>query len=343
MIAYKRDKGLPLTRKKKFVSFRELSHLKSLQAFEATARHSSFVGAAAELGVTPAAVGQMVRSLETWLGSPLFHRQKHGRDRLVPIDSARAALLDLSEGLNRLEAGLEKLRAGQGRTLITISASQAIVAKWLLPELEDFTSQHPKIEVRLDVTDRLADLSRGEADLGVRCGAGAWAGLTAVRLMDEAFIAVASPDLPRLPNESDLKWLERQTLIYDSTPQGAGVFPNWDDWANVARISLPPTQSKLSINASAAVLQATIKGHGIALARRALAAQDLAAGRLRLVFPDVVLSIPWGYYAVTTPRALNRPAVAAFRDWLVNHWQAKPQPPSLTVPTSTPPAPRPGQ
>jgi len=303
------------------VAFRELSRLKSLQAFEATARHGSFVGAAMELGVTPAAVGQMVRGLETWLGSPLFHRQKQGRDRLVPVDSARAALLDLSEGLNRLEAGLEKLRAGQGRTVITVSASQAIVAKWLLPELDDFTARHAKVEVRLDVTDRLADLTRGEADIGVRCGAGTWAGLTAVRLMDEAFIAVASPDLPAPPGASDPAWFAQQTLIYDATPQGAGVFPTWEDWARVARIGLSPTQSKLSINASAAVLQAAIKGHGIALARRALAAQDIAAGRLRPLFPDVVLAIPWGYYAVTTPRALNRPAVAAFRNWLINHWR----------------------
>ena len=309
-------------RKKIFVPFRELSRLKSLQAFEATARHGSFVGAASELGVTPAAVGQMVRGLETWLGSPLFHRQKQGRDRLVPIDNARAALLDLTEGLNRLEAGLEKLRAGQGRARITVSASQAIVAKWLLPELDNFTGQHPHVEVRLDVTDRLADLSRGEADIGVRCGAGVWGGLTAVRLMDEAFIAVASPDLLPPSDEPDLVWLARQTLIYDSTPQGAGVFPNWENWAHVAGLSLPSGQSKLSINASAAVLQAAIRGHGVALARRALAAQDIAAGRLRPLFPSVVLAISWGYYAVTTPRALNRPAVAAFRNWLVDHWQA---------------------
>jgi len=306
------------------VIFRNLTRLKSLQAFEATARHGSFVGAAAELGVTPAAVGQMVRALETWLGSPLFHRHQHGRDRLVPIDTARAALLDLAEGLNRLEAGLDKLRAGQRRTLITVSASQAIVAKWLLPELDDFTSRHPTLEVRLDVTDRLADLTRGEADVGVRCGAGQWSGLTAVRLMDEAFIAVASPALTPAPGETETAWFARQTLIHDSTPQGLEIFPTWEAWARAAGVTLSPAHPKLSINASASVLQAAIKGHGVALARRALAAQDIAAGRLRVLSPDIAIKISWGYYAVTTPRALNRPAVAAFRNWLVAHWQTLP-------------------
>ena len=47
---------------------RSLNRLKWLHAFEATARHGSFTGAAQELGVTPAAVGQLVRALEDWVG-----------------------------------------------------------------------------------------------------------------------------------------------------------------------------------------------------------------------------------------------------------------------------------
>ncbi|KAE9797583.1 LysR family transcriptional regulator, partial [Escherichia coli] len=53
---------------------RSLNRLKWLHAFEATARHGSFTGAAQELGVTPAAVGQLVRALEDWVGHPLLHR-----------------------------------------------------------------------------------------------------------------------------------------------------------------------------------------------------------------------------------------------------------------------------
>lgn len=49
---------------------RSLVRIEALQAFEASARHGSFVGAAGELNVTPAAVGQLVRSLEGWLGAP---------------------------------------------------------------------------------------------------------------------------------------------------------------------------------------------------------------------------------------------------------------------------------
>ncbi|ELC2049227.1 LysR family transcriptional regulator, partial [Salmonella enterica] len=55
---------------------RSLNRLKWLHAFEATARHGSFTGAAKELGVTPAAVGQLVRALEDWVGHPLLHRTR---------------------------------------------------------------------------------------------------------------------------------------------------------------------------------------------------------------------------------------------------------------------------
>ncbi|MGA0525133.1 LysR family transcriptional regulator, partial [Escherichia coli] len=53
-------------------------YLNALRAFEASARHQSFSAAAAELNVTPAAVGQLVRSLEASLGTPLFHRGSGG-------------------------------------------------------------------------------------------------------------------------------------------------------------------------------------------------------------------------------------------------------------------------
>lgn len=51
----------------------------------ATARHGSFTGAAQELGVTPAAVGQLVRSLEAWVGHPLLNRTRTGKERLTLV------------------------------------------------------------------------------------------------------------------------------------------------------------------------------------------------------------------------------------------------------------------
>src|SRR5215510_9760290 len=88
-------------------------HLNALRAFEAAARHLSFVAAADELNVTPAAVGQLVRGLEEVLGVTLFHRSQSGAARLVLTDIARNALPELEAGFGRLANAMELLKAGR--------------------------------------------------------------------------------------------------------------------------------------------------------------------------------------------------------------------------------------
>ena len=78
---------------------RRLVHLNALRAFEAAARLGSFVGAAGELGVTPAAVGQQVRLLEDYFGSPLFERD--GR-KLILTDAARSVLPEIKDAFDTL-------------------------------------------------------------------------------------------------------------------------------------------------------------------------------------------------------------------------------------------------
>ena len=73
-------------------------YLNALKAFEVAATHQSFSAAAEELSVTPAAVGQLVRSLESWPGAPLFIRAASGTARLVLTDAAPRALPDIREG-----------------------------------------------------------------------------------------------------------------------------------------------------------------------------------------------------------------------------------------------------
>lgn len=166
---------------------RKIAMLRALQAFEATARYGNYVDAASELSVTPAAVGQQVRALEAWLGTPLFKRVSSGQNRLTLTEAASAALPEFAEGFDRLNAGLRRIRIHAARKMITVSVSQAFVARWLLPRLDDFTRRNPDIDVRLDVTDRLTDIEHGEADIGIRCGSGTWTGLQSIKLMTRKF------------------------------------------------------------------------------------------------------------------------------------------------------------
>src|ERR1700754_1889518 len=81
---------------------RSPNHLNALRAFEAAARHLSYVAAADELHVTPAAGGSFVRGLEAAVGVELFHRSQAGSARLELTEAGRAALPDLQARFDHL-------------------------------------------------------------------------------------------------------------------------------------------------------------------------------------------------------------------------------------------------
>jgi LysR family glycine cleavage system transcriptional activator len=296
---------------------RFLTRLNSLQALEASARHGSFVGAASELDVTPAAVGQLVRSLEDWVGYPLFRRSRSGNERLTPVDEAQAALEEIAQGLDQLESGLKKLCGRKARSVVVVTASQALVANWLLSRLEDFAVTHPTIDVRLDVSDRIIDLAQGDADIGIRCGMGSWKGVKATYLMGEEIIAVCHHRL--LPGDRQVTagWIAEQTLIHDGTPHPGGDFPTWGEWLARSGANLMSADHGLRINSTAAVIQAAIAARGVALVRKALVAQEVESGRLVHLLPEHHWPVKWSYFVVAGPKALRRFEVKAFHDWLI--------------------------
>lgn len=292
-------------------------HLNAMRAFEASARHQSFSAAAAELNVTPAAVGQLVRGLEDWLGAPLFHRSTGGRERLVVTEPAARALPDIRAGFERLRAGLELLQEAASNRVLTVTVSPAFAAKWLLPRIHRFHDAWPETELRLDTSLKLLDFTAQGVDIGVRYGAGSWPGLKCERLMDEEIYPVCSPALmqrhPQLQGPADLAG---QTLIHDQSVDRQAGFPSWEFWFERAGVDGVRATGGLRINNSAAVLQAAVDGHGVALARSVMARDDLAAGRLVRLFPAVRLTSPLAYFVVYRPESESLPRLVGFRHWL---------------------------
>ena len=299
------------------MGMRSIAHLNALRAFEASARHQSFSLAAQELNVTPAAVGQLVRTLEDWLGSPLFVRSTSGRARLVTTEVAEQALPDIRAGLERLAVGLERLRSGSAGGVLTVAVSPAFAAKWLLPRIERFQAAWPETDLRLDTSLKPVDFVAQRIDVGVRYGRGQWPGLAAEKLMDEEVYPVCAPALLTTATLLAPGDLRGQVLIHDQSVDTSTGFASWQAWLRHAGVQGVPTDRGLRINNSAAVLQAAIDGQGVALARSVMAHDDLAAGRLVRLFPQVRLESALAYYVVYRPECIAQPKVAAFRDWLL--------------------------
>ncbi|MBE1160658.1 transcriptional regulator GcvA [Dyella acidiphila] len=294
-------------------------HLNALRAFEASARLQSFSAAAAELHVTPAAIGQLVRGLEEWLGTPLFHRQASGRARLTPTEAAERALPDIRAGFDRLSLGLSRLRDGSRSGVLTVAVSPAFAAKWLLPRIEHFHALHPQTDVRLDTNLKPVDFVAQGIDIGVRYGRGTWPGLVAERLLDEQIFPVCSPAW--LARNKDLQSphdLTNKALIHDLSVDTHIGFASWHDWLQRAGVSEVDASRGMQVNNSDAVLQAAIDGHGVALARSVMAADDVAAGRLVRLFPQLSLSSQLAYYVVYRAECASLPKIVAFRAWLMH-------------------------
>ena len=300
------------------------AHLNALRAFESSARHRSFSAAAAELHVTPAAVGQLVRTLEDWLGSALFVRGSKGRERLIPTEAAEHALPDIRAGFERLAFGLERLKEGSARGVLTVTVSPAFAAKWLLPRIDRFQAVCPDIDVRLETSLKPVDFVVRRVDIGVRYGTGNWPGLMADKLMDEEVYPACSPELLRRHSQLLRKPadLALQTLIHDLSMDEYTGFPTWKAWLRSTGVPNAAISRGMKINNSAAVLQAAIDGHGVALARSVMAHDDLAAGRLVRLFPEVTFVSPLAYHVVYRPECAALPRQAAFRDWLLREAEA---------------------
>jgi len=294
------------------------SNLNALRAFEAVARHLSYAAAADELNVTPAAVGQLIRGLESYLDIELFHRSASGPSRLTLTDAAHAALPDLQGGFDLLSSAVERLKASKSRIVFTLTVPPAFADRWLLWRVERFQRRHPYYDLRIDTSGRLTDFTAERIDVGIRYGAGAWAGLVSTFLLRDEFFPVCSPALMegehalRAPSD-----LQHHPLIHDTSMTGAGLFPTWRSWLLHAgcrdRID---TDRGLQLNDSAMGLQTAISGYGVALGRTTLVERDLAEGRLVKPF-DIVQSCELAYYLVHRPESAAHAPVIAFKEWLL--------------------------
>ena len=292
---------------------RKLPPLNSLRCFEVTARCGSFTRAAAELLVTPAAVGQQVRQLEDFMGVQLFRRENRA---LVLTPAGESCLPGIREGFAMLASAVSQLKPRGNTRRLTVSVAPSFAAKWLLPRLSGFEDRHPNIDVHVDASMLLVDLRESGVDLAIRYGAGQYPGLRVERLIGEEVFPVCSPEL--LTGENPLNTpadLKAHTLLHDDSPDNDASCPNWSMWLRAAGIKDVDASRGPRFGQSSFVLEAAVLGRGVALAKSTIAAADLAAGRVVRLF-DVGTPLAFAYFLVYPEAAALSPNVSAFREWL---------------------------
>ncbi|MEO9339632.1 LysR substrate-binding domain-containing protein [Mesorhizobium sp. SB112] len=286
-------------------------NLNSLAYFEAVARTGRVSLAAAELGVSAAAVSQQLKQLEEQWGVLLFRR----KDRRLSLTIDGEMLFQTTTTAFRMIRGARSavLRQGNNRQL-NLRCSPSFAVRWLTPRLKGFLDANPEWGVRVDATPEFSDFDTEVMDLDLRYGSGAWERLHTECIINDFVLPMCSPeyrDRLRAVNDDPALLFSQARLIHS-----VKTLYQWDVWLVVHGIDPPTEQAPLRFDRSSMAIQLARDGAGIVLDSATLAQEDLERGTLvPLSTAFDVVEFP-AYWAVCPTRHTNRRTVRLFTDWI---------------------------
>ena len=285
-----------------------LPPLVAARAFEAAARHGSFTHAGTELGLTQAAVSYQIKVLEERVGHALFYRKPRG----VELTQVGAALAQkFGDALDLIaDAFAEAQDISQGT--LALSVIPTFATNFLAQRLGRFQIAHPRIAVRLEVNEALADFHAEGFDVAIRSGSGEWPGLVSRKLVEIEFTPMLSPELA----DSVGGLSEPEDLL--KLPILAGADAWWRSWLSTAGLNedglagLP----KQTFGPQVFEAAAAMAGQGIALLTPAFFQDELNSGRL--LQPFKLCCRDGTAYWLTYPTAFRTaPKINVFHSWLL--------------------------
>jgi DNA-binding transcriptional LysR family regulator len=257
--------------------------LDALTIFAAVAEQRSFAEAARHLSRSPASVTRASAALEERLQTRLFNRNT----RSVALTDAGARYL---ESCRRLLASYDELEAvnlgerAQPRGWINVTAPTMFGRLHVLPIVRTFLGKYPRVDVRLQLLDRVVSLVDEGLDLGVRIGHLPDSSLRAVRVGQVRRVVCAAPQyiaqhgVPMTPHD-----LGSHTVVACTA-----VTPIPDRWSfhgpnGVTSVTVRP---RLVVNTTAGAVDAAVDGLGFTCVRSYQTEPHMAAGRLQTVLTE---------------------------------------------------------
>ena len=285
--------------------------LDGVEAFLSVAQHRSFRRAAAELGVTPSAISQAVRTLEARLGAALFIRTT----RSVGLTEAGERFLARAKPAfeELVAAGAAARDLGQRPAgLLRLSVPHAMVPILLQPLIASFCQAYPEVEVEIAASKELIDLAAEGFDAGIRLGQFIANDMVAVRLTPPfPVVVVGSPDyLRRRKRPERIDDLRRHACLRMRRTNGSIAPWSFVDGNKTveAIVAGPLIASDLPT-----LIGAAIEGMGLAQVPAPIAAGPTKAGKLVQVLKPFAPTAP-GVFLYYPSRHQMMPKLRAFID-----------------------------
>jgi DNA-binding transcriptional LysR family regulator len=303
--------------------------LDDLRVFERVAALRSFAAASRALGEPRSNVSRSIARLERSLGVRLIQRTT--RDvTLTPAGESlmrrsATALSDLDEALTYVSS-----LSDEAQGLLRVSAGIGFGINVLAEQLPAFLRQHPRVDIELDLTSRVADLIAERVDVAIRLGELADSSMVAVRLGELKRVLCASPEY--LARHSLPASLEDLTQLDAIEMPGSDRMPRRWSFSRDGATRDIVVRPRVSVNDALTIHRLVRSGAGIGVISCYLCAPDLEAGRLVRLLPEWS-SAPVAVNLVFPSRRELTSSVRAFVDYLKasnppgTHWQNNVIPP----------------
>ena len=284
-------------------------------------RRASFAAAAQELGTSPAYVSKRIRVLEEGLAVKLLHRTT----RRVAVTAEGERVFQWAQRiLDDIDHLVQEVctTQGQARGLLRISSSFGFGRNVVAPAVSQLVTQHPGLQVRLEVFDRIVDVAAEGFDLDVRVGDDIAPHLIARKLAANHRVLCAAPayvqrrGVPRSVDELPA----HDCLVIKERDHPFGV---WKLRSAGEERSLKVT-GPLSSNNGEMATQWALDGHGILLRSIWDVRAELQSGRLQHILPQWQQEANvWAVYPSRLGRSAKVRVAVEFLQAHLQRWQAQ--------------------
>ena len=264
--------------------------IQSMQAFLQAARVGSFSSAGRQLSLTHSAISQQIRTLEEFVGQPLFVRES---GRVVLTDAGVLFANQLADGFEQIDRALSSVKERTVKQSITLDVDPELAQSWLVARLPALLGALAGTSLTVLSTPRYERSAFERVDIALRYGYGEWEGFENALICGDRLTAVGSPAL-----------LEARGLSLPLTAEQVLDLPllgytkrSWIPWLTAAGMPAVEPDAVAVFDNAAGLIAAASAGVGAGLARGLLAADAQREGRL-VELTQVEIPTHYNLYAV---------------------------------------------
>ncbi len=240
--------------------------LNAMRAFEAAARHVSFVAAAEELSVTPGAISQHIKTLEGWSGTALFRRNAQG----VALTAAGSDLLPIfTAAFDGLADATHALRNLRPDTDFHIAALPSLAQLWLPRRLARIRALFPEINFSVTAMETPPSLTRELFDLSIFIGVPD-PDQNQIRICPDEIVPVCAPSVLKR-----FEGFDHSALLHDQT-----WIDDWRLWSETIGATVQNPQRGAQFSLYSLAVEETKAGAGMLMGHLPLIEEALETGSL---------------------------------------------------------------